>query len=103
MSVELLVNPQLFIGHSFADADDLPLRAAAKIPRGVRVAYVSNIPKVRREEMQARLDEAAASDAASATAADLSPNAAEHGVDASAVIARNRLNGRPHARVRLRE
>jgi hypothetical protein len=97
------LNPQLFIGHSFADADDLPLRAAAKIPRGVRVAYVSNIPKVRREEMQARLDEAAASDAASATAADLSPNAAEHGVDASAVIARNRLNGRPHARVRLRE
>lgn len=98
------LNPALFIGRSFAAADDLPLRAAARIPRGVRVAYVSNIPKARREEMQAKLDEAAANAAASATVADLSPNAADSGVDANAVVARNRLShGRPHARLRLRE
>lgn len=102
------LNPELFIGHAFADAGDLPLRAAARIPRGVRVAYVSNIPKARREAMQAKLDQAAAADAAadaaSATLADLSPNAADSGVDASAVVARNRYaHGRPHARLHLHE
>ena len=102
------LNPALFIGRSFAAAEDLPLRAAARIPRGVRVAYVSNIPKAKREEMQAKLDEAAASnaaaDAASATLADLSPNAADSAVDANAVVARGRVaHGRPHARLRLRE
>jgi hypothetical protein len=65
---------------------------------------VSKIPKVKREEMQAKLDEAAASNAASATLSDLAPNAAASGVDANAVIARNRFgHGRPHARLRLRE
>lgn len=98
------LNPELFIGRSFAAAADLPLRAAARIPRGLRVAYVSNIPKSKREEMKAKLDQAAAADAASATVADLSPNAADSGVDASAVVARNRFaNARPHARLRLRE
>lgn len=105
------LNPEMFIGHSFAVADDLPLRAAARIPRGVRVAYVSNIPKSKREEMEARLAAAAAanasadSDAAAPTQlAEASPSAADSGVDASAVVGRRRLPGeRPHARLRLHE
>jgi len=98
------LNPALFIGRSFAEAGDLPLRAAARIPRGVRVAYVSKIPKSKRDEMQAKLDEAAASDAASATLSDLAIDAGAAGVDASAVVARNKYgHGRPHARLNLRE
>lgn len=38
------LNPTLFLGRSFADADDLPLKAAGKVSRKVRVATVSRWP-----------------------------------------------------------
>lgn len=102
------LNPELFIGRSFAQAGDLPLHAAAVIPRHVRVAYVSNIPRARREEMQAKEIAVATADAAagaaSATLADLAPNAGDAGVNASATASRSRLaRGRPYARLRMRE
>ena len=105
------LNPELFLGHSFATAADLPLRAAARVPRGVRIAFVSNIPRSKLDEMQAKLDGQlqvaaadAAADAASATRADISPSADDAGVDASAITSRARsMRSRPHARFRLRE
>jgi hypothetical protein len=102
------LNPELFIGHSFAQAGDIPLHDAARVPRHVRVAYVSNIPKAKRDEMQAKEVAVATADAAagasSATLADLAPNAGDAGVDASATTGRSRFaRGRPHARLRLRE
>lgn len=48
------LNPVQFIDHQFASAADLPLRAAARIPHQVRVAFVSVIPKSKREQMAAR-------------------------------------------------
>lgn len=54
------LNPEMFLGRSFAQAADLPLEAAARFPRGVRLAYVSNIPRSKREEMEARLQLASA-------------------------------------------
>lgn len=56
------LNPALFLGQTFAEADDLPLRAAARVPRKVRLATVSNWPdsvkaaKARSGRVQARLD-----------------------------------------------
>jgi hypothetical protein len=38
------LNPALFIGQTFASAKDLPLTAAARVPRVVRVAQVSRWP-----------------------------------------------------------
>ncbi len=38
------LNPAFFLGQTFAQADDLPLRAAARGPRKVRMAQVSNWP-----------------------------------------------------------
>ncbi|MDE2487193.1 MAG: M23 family metallopeptidase [Alphaproteobacteria bacterium] len=62
------MNPELFLGHAFARAQDLPLRAALRIPRGVRLAYVSRIPRSKQALMAARLDEGdAARPAAAAT------------------------------------
>lgn len=59
------LNPDRFLGRAFATADDLPLRDARRVPRAVRVAYVSMIPKSKRALMAAREDGAlAASDAA---------------------------------------
>ena len=48
------LNPALFLGRRFATAEALPLEAASRTPRYVRVAYVSYIPKGKRELMQAR-------------------------------------------------
>ncbi len=48
------LNPEFFLGHEFAGPEDLPLRAAARIPRRMRVAYVSYIPRKKRELMEAR-------------------------------------------------
>ena len=39
------LNPDLFIGRSFAQADDLPLKAAARVGSTVRLASVSRWPK----------------------------------------------------------
>ena len=50
------LNPELFLGRAFARAEDLPLKAARRIPRTVRVAYVSRIPRNKRAEMAAKLE-----------------------------------------------
>ncbi|ALL14621.1 M23 family metallopeptidase [Caulobacter henricii] len=39
------LNPSYFLGQAFAEADDLPLRAAARVPRKVRMAQVSAWPE----------------------------------------------------------
>ena len=38
------LNPAFFLGQSFAQVEDLPLTAAARVPRKVRMATVSNWP-----------------------------------------------------------
>jgi murein DD-endopeptidase MepM/ murein hydrolase activator NlpD len=38
------LNPAFFLGQTFAQADDLPLKAAARVSRKVRMATVSNWP-----------------------------------------------------------
>jgi len=48
------LNPAYFIGQSFQTAEDLPLSRAARVPRGVRIAYVSYIPESKRELMAER-------------------------------------------------
>jgi len=50
------MNPALFLGRQFAEAEDLPLRAARHVPSRVRVAQVSRIPESKRGLMKARLD-----------------------------------------------
>jgi hypothetical protein len=48
------LNPEMFLGQHFASAEALPLKAASRFPRRIRVAYVSYIPKAKREQMEAR-------------------------------------------------
>jgi hypothetical protein len=49
------LNPEMFLGQSFASAADLPLKDALRpAHRGVRLAYVSNIPASKRAQMEAR-------------------------------------------------
>jgi len=50
------LNPSLFLGREFAQADDLPLRKAQRFGRTVRIAHVSMIPKNKRALMQAKLE-----------------------------------------------
>jgi hypothetical protein len=92
------LNPELFLGRRFAETRDLPLRAGLRVPRHVRVAYVSNIPKAKREQMEARaqaeLAEAAAADAASAGAL----SAGDFAVNAQATTRKLARAGRPRAR-----
>lgn len=47
------LNPSLFIGRTFMEAQDLPLRKARSVGRRVRVAYVSRIPTSKKAQMQA--------------------------------------------------
>lgn len=104
------LNPELFLDRRFAAEDDLPLRDAQRFGRRVRVAYVSNIPKAKQEEMEARAEaelalaaaEAAAEAGWAGTAGAVS--AAERGVNASALVRDYKLkNGRPYARLRVGE
>jgi hypothetical protein len=53
------LNPQAFLGKSFATADLLPLRQAARISNRVRLAQVSRIPESKRDLMDAKLDKKA--------------------------------------------
>ena len=39
------LNPSFFLGRSFAEANDLPIKAAGRVPRKVRIATVSKWPK----------------------------------------------------------
>ncbi|CAN5396850.1 hypothetical protein BH10PSE4_BH10PSE4_33730 [soil metagenome] len=55
------LNPALFMGKTFAEREDLPLKAAAKVGRKVRLAQVSRWP----EGMKARMAAQAASQGAS--------------------------------------
>lgn len=48
------MNPSYFIGKTYANAEELPFRQASYVPRRVRIAYVSYIPKSKREKMEAR-------------------------------------------------
>ncbi len=50
------LNPTLFLGREFADAEDLPLRKAQRFGRVVRIAHVSTIPKSKRALMEAKLE-----------------------------------------------
>jgi murein DD-endopeptidase MepM/ murein hydrolase activator NlpD len=50
------LNPVFFLGKSFARAGDLPLSEARRVPHGVRVAYVSRIPRNKQALMEARLE-----------------------------------------------
>jgi hypothetical protein len=84
------LNPSLFLGRRFAEADDLPLRAAQRVSRHVRVAYVSHIPASKRALMQARLEGRGGPKALSA---------AESGRDASASVSYR--DGRPRATIRF--
>ncbi|CAN7479116.1 M23 family metallopeptidase [Phenylobacterium sp. LjRoot219] len=98
------LNPELFLDRRFAAADDLPLRDAQRFGRRVRVAYVSNIPKAKREEMEAREEAELALAAAEAgwTDAPGAASATARGVNASATIRDYKLkNGRPFARLRF--
>ncbi len=59
------LNPQMFIGRSFATLADMPLKAAARLPRGrVRLAFVSYIPPAKAALMLAREGAKAAAEAA---------------------------------------
>jgi hypothetical protein len=48
------LNPTAFFDQSFATAEALPIQVAGRIPRHVRIAYVSFIPQTKRELMEAR-------------------------------------------------
>jgi hypothetical protein len=47
------LNPALFMGKTFAEKDDLPLKAAAKVGRKVRLAQVSRWPEGVKARMAA--------------------------------------------------
>lgn len=48
------LNPAHFMDKTFASADDLPLKAAARVPRKVRLAQVSRWPEGMKEKVAAR-------------------------------------------------
>ena len=48
------VNPEMFMGHRFMTRAELPLKAAMRTPRRVRIAYVSFIPPAKEALIQAR-------------------------------------------------
>jgi hypothetical protein len=81
------MNPELFLGHSFASSRDLPLREGRRVPGNVRVAFVSRIPHSKQVMMQARLEEEvaqASEDASTATASDV--DGRSHGHKASPIV-----------------
>jgi len=86
------LNPSLFLDRKFATSEELPLRAALRMPRGTRVAYVSRIPASKRGLMQAKLEPK--SEGLAAT------NAASSDLDTVA-IAVDKVAGRPHARISM--
>lgn len=94
------LNPSLFLDRKFATSDELPLRAALRMPRGTRVAYVSNIPASKRGLMQAKLEPKLD---AKLTPKVLPPSAVaaiEASLNASNVAV-DVQSGRPHARISM--
>ena len=96
------LNPELFLDRKFARSDELPLRAALRMPRGTRVAYVSRIPASKRGLMQAKLDAKLGPKIDARLAPKiLAPSAVaaiEASLDAS-TVAVDVQGGRPHARI----
>jgi hypothetical protein len=108
------LNPSLFLGKAFAEADDLPLRKARGFGRRVRVAHVSMIPKSKRALMEAKLEREAAEKALLLTEKDLkrqarlARNAGDAGKPAAATESIDGLkglsigeDGRPRAQLTL--
>lgn len=85
------LNPALFLGRRFATADDLPLTAARRFPRKVRLAYVSRIPESKKALMQAKLDAKAGRPAA--------PDAGSAARNANVTVFYG--DGRPRATIRF--
>ena len=86
------LNPAYFMGKEFALARDLPLKLAARIPRGMRIASVSYIPKPKMELMQRQAGEAAAKAAEEAgldpkIAAEAARAAVKAGADQKTAVA----------------
>ncbi|HEV2533244.1 M23 family metallopeptidase [Phenylobacterium sp.] len=88
------MNPEMFLGRAFATAADLPLKAALRTPRLVRLAYVSRIPKAKQAQMQARLSAQAAGEAADA-------GEATEARSPLGGVSLPRVHGRVHMRLQL--
>jgi len=56
------LNPALFMGRTFAEKDDLPLKAAAKVGRKVRLAQVSRWPEGVKAQMAGKAASTMAAD-----------------------------------------
>lgn len=67
------MNPEMFIDRQYAKLRDLPLREALRVPKGIRIAYVSYIPKMKRALMEAKAAQAAAAKAVAALDGDRGP------------------------------
>lgn len=100
------LNPEMFIGRSFAQAADLPLKEALRPAHaGVRIAYVSNIPASKQALMDARhggapkanIDAALQRRLDADTARRVAASFGETPQDA----AETPPNGRPHMRLHL--
>lgn len=83
------LNPGLFLGQQFFTAAELPLKAARRVPRGVRIAWVSRIPESKREKMEAKLLRISQARNVSSAAQDASSVTVIYG------------DGRPRARFRV--
>lgn len=98
------MNPELFLGRSFATAEALPLKEALHTPSGVRVAYVSNIPLSKRAQMDAKtqpqLDPIVQRRRDTEIARRIAASMGESGADASAIVM-DRAGVRPHATFRV--
>lgn len=105
------LNPTLFLGQAFAQAEDLPLRQAQRFGRTVRIAQVSAIPRSKRALMKAKLERPADGAAPALAGQDLEPKAPDAvslGVPAAAHERIDGLkvleigpDGRPRAQVTL--
>ena len=79
------LNPTLFLGQSFAEAEDLPLRKAQRFGRHVRIAHVSTIPRSKRALMEAKAERKAAEKAL--LVAEKDPTRSANSAEASAKAA----------------
>jgi hypothetical protein len=96
------MNPTLFLGRQFAEAGDLPLRAARRVGSRVRQAHVSKIPPSKRGLMQAKLEAKHGSKQARSVddAAQNASATASDGATGEGVRVLN-LDGRPRATLKL--
>lgn len=83
------LNPSLFLGREFAEADDLPLRKAQRFGRTVRIAHVSTIPRSKRALMEAKLERRKAEKAVLLAEKDMKTQAAAAGAHDAASAGQN--------------